>query len=110
MMHSRARLFLCFSLVFGALVTGATQARLEVAIARAAQSYAATGIIQSIARDRSSLTIAHEAIVGFMPAMTMSFEARSPVQLANVHEKDRVSFTFTVTDDARRVIDTIAKR
>jgi Cu/Ag efflux protein CusF len=44
-----------------------------------------------------------------MPAMTMSFEARSPDQLAELHEGDRVNFWFTVTDDARRLIDSIRR-
>ncbi len=91
----------------GAFVVLAPRTPRLVAVAQAAQSYKARGVVQSIAKDRSSIEIAHEAIPGFMPAMTMSFEARSPDQLAGLHDKDRVDFSFSVTDDARRLIDSI---
>jgi Cu/Ag efflux protein CusF len=96
----------CLFFGAGALVL-APGVPVEVASARAGQSYNARGVIQSIAKDRSSLLIAHEAIPGFMPAMTMAFDARSPEQLAGLHEKERVNFSFTVTDDGRRLIDSI---
>lgn len=99
----------CLFVAAGALVL-APGFRVLVASVHAAQSYHAGGVIQSIARDRSSLMIAHEAIPGFMPAMTMSFEVRSPEQLAGLHEKEHVSFSFTVTDDGRRLIDRSVRR
>jgi len=82
---------------------------LDEGLAWAAQSYSARGVVKSIAADRASITIAHEAIAGFMPAMTMSFEARSPDQLAGLAAGDRVTFSFTVTDDARRLLDSIRR-
>jgi Cu/Ag efflux protein CusF len=91
----------------GVLLVLAPRAPVGEAIAHAAQSYSARGVVQSIAKDRSSMEIAHEAIPGFMPAMTMSFEARSPEQLSGLREKDRVDFSFSVTDDGRRLIDWI---
>ncbi|HEX3598087.1 MAG TPA: copper-binding protein [Polyangiaceae bacterium] len=105
-----APLALAASLVVGGgLVVLAPRLPLGVTPAYGGQSYAARGTVQSIAGDRKSVTIAHEAIPGFMPAMTMAFEARSPDQLAGLHEGDRVTFSFTVTDDARRLIDSIAR-
>lgn len=94
-------------LVGGAFLVLAPRPSLDVTSAYAAQSYSARGAVESIARDRSSITIAHEAIPGFMPAMTMSFEARAPQQLEGIQQGDRVSFSFTVTDDGRRLIDSI---
>jgi len=96
-----------FLLSGGGVLVLAPRIPVEVAPARAAQNHDARGVVQSIAKDRSSVTIAHEAIPGFMPAMTMAFEARSPDQLAGLHEKDRVVFSFTVTDDGRRLLDSI---
>ena len=102
-------------LALGCLVVGGAFLVLEprvgsaVAPAYAARSYSAHGVIQSIAPDRSSLTIAHDAIPGFMPAMTMSFETRSAQQLAGLGDKDPVVFSFTVTDDGRRLLDSIRR-
>ena len=107
--RSHPALALSCVLAGGACFVAAPRAPLEVAPAYAAKSYAARGVVQAIATDRASITIAHDAIPGFMPAMTMSFEARSPDQLAELHEGDRVNFSFTVTDDARRLIDSIRR-
>lgn len=106
--HARLALALGFLLAGGAVVV-APRLPLEVASARAAQSYSARGVVKSVAADGTSITIAHEAIPGFMPAMTMSFEARSPDQLAGLKAGDCVTFSFTVTDDARRLLDSIRR-
>lgn len=73
----------------------------------AAEQWSSRGVIRKIADDRSSITIAHEAIEGYMAAMTMSFEPRRAAQLESVAVGDRVRFTFTETDDGRRLLDSI---
>ena len=55
------------------------------------------------------MNVAHEAIPGYMAAMTMAFEARAPSQLDGLVEGDRVSIAFTAMPDGRQVIDAIAK-
>lgn len=72
-----------------------------------ARRFSARGAIKAIADDRSSLDIAHEAIPGFMPAMTMSFVAR-PAQLRGLAVGDRVHFEFEQTDDGDLVVRSIA--
>jgi Cu/Ag efflux protein CusF len=73
------------------------------------ESYSTRGIVRSFAEDRRSVSIAHEAIPGFMGAMTMSFEAASPAQLSGLVAGDPVRFTFRVTSDGRRILVSIAK-
>lgn len=75
---------------------------------RAADQWRSRGVIRKIAGDRSSLSIAHEAIPGYMDAMTMSFEPRRTAQLDGLAPGDRVAFTFTETDDGRRLLDAIS--
>ena len=41
-------------------------------------AYDAHGIIQHISDDRHLVTIQHDAIPGYMPAMTMDFSVRDP--------------------------------
>ncbi len=72
-------------------------------------SYGAVGRVVSITPDRTVVRIAHEAIPGLMGAMTMPFTARAPTQLAEVTPGDRVRFTFTVTDDGRRLLDAVGR-
>ncbi|HTQ48320.1 MAG TPA: copper-binding protein [Polyangiaceae bacterium] len=107
----RARLAIVSTSLFvgGAFLVLAPRPSVGVVAAHAAQSYSARGTVASVARDRSAITVAHEAIPGFMPAMTMSFEARSPQQLDGIQQGDRVSFSFTVTDEGRRLIDSIRR-
>jgi Cu/Ag efflux protein CusF len=72
-------------------------------------SYSARGVVKAFGPDRKSVDIAHEAIPGFMGAMTMSFEAREPKQLRPFSVGDRVDFTFEVRD-GRRILRGLAKR
>lgn len=71
-------------------------------------SYSARGVVKAFTPDHKSVDIAHEAIPGFMAAMTMSFEAREPKQLQPFAVGDRVNFTFEVKD-GRRVLLAIVK-
>lgn len=61
--------------------------------------YSVTGVVKEVRADGSNVVIRHEAIPGFMPAMTMPFTARDPRELASVQPGDRVSFRLLVTDE-----------
>lgn len=77
--------------------------------ARAGASYDARGVIKSFGPGRAYVNIAHEAIPGFMPAMTMSFEPGSAgAALDGLTVGDAVAFSFTVEDD-RYVLTKIAR-
>lgn len=76
---------------------------------RAEQTYSTKGLIKSFGPDRKFVNIQHDDIPGYMNAMTMSFEPKSPEQLAGLSVNDRVVFTFISTDDGRRIISTISK-
>ena len=74
-----------------------------------ARSYATHGIIRSFGPGRALVDIAHEAIPGFMAAMTMTFEPRTRSQLDGLAEGDRVSFTFRSDSDGHLRLDVIRK-
>lgn len=59
-------------------------------------SYQTKGVIQKI--DTPRLTIAHEDIPGYMPAMTMVFEVENVAQAAQLAVGDTVDFTFLPAD------------
>jgi len=61
-------------------------------------TYAAHGIIQQIAPDRRSATIKHEAITGYMGAMTMDFPVHDTNELNKLGPNDEVAFQLAVTD------------
>ena len=75
-----------------------------------AKTYHATGTIRSFGPGRAYVNIAHEAIPGYMGAMTMSFWPERVQQLEGLAVNDHVEFEFTETEDARRVLSGIRKR
>ncbi len=92
-----------------ALLSGGAAGELAPREARAESHYAAAGRVVSFTADHNTVSIAHEAIPGVMGAMTMSFTARASTQLAGLSVGDRVRFTFTVTDDGRRMLDAVER-
>lgn len=80
-----------------------------VAHARESDTYDARGVVKSFGPDRKYVVIAHEKIAGYMEAMTMSFEPRTPEQLQGIEGGDRVTFTFVATKDGRRVLQSIQR-
>lgn len=63
------------------------------------QTYAVRGVIQRIPPDHRHLTIKHEAIPGYMAAMTMDFSVRDTNALAGFVPGDEISFTLVVSED-----------
>jgi protein SCO1/2 len=66
--------------------------------AQKVRSYQVRGVVREIRPDRRSALIRHEAIPGYMAAMTMPFEVRDPQVLAEVGPGDAVSFRLHVTE------------
>lgn len=97
------------ALALGALGAPEAAAFAHEARAAAPAVYSTRGVIKAFGADRKSARIAHEKIEGFMPAMTMPFDARSPEQLAGLAVGDKVRFTFTAADDGRLLLDAITK-
>jgi protein SCO1/2 len=64
-----------------------------------ARTYQVRGIVRGIAPDRSTISIQHEDIPGFMPSMTMPFTAREPKEIAGLKIGDGIAFRVTVTDN-----------
>jgi protein SCO1/2 len=64
-----------------------------------ARSYQVRGIVRGFAPDRSTVSIEHEDIPGFMPSMTMPFSVKDEKEIANLKIGDGISFRMTVTDN-----------
>jgi protein SCO1/2 len=63
-----------------------------------AKTYPVHGVVQSVAADRRHVTVKHDAIPGYMAAMTMDFAARDTKVLAGLAGGDEISFTLSVTE------------
>ena len=82
----------------------------SLAHACGSETYSARGVVKSFGPSQSFVNIAHEEIAGYMAAMTMSFEPRTADQLAGLNSGDKVSFSFTATDDGRRLLNSVKKK
>jgi protein SCO1/2 len=63
-----------------------------------ARSYEVRGIVRGFAPDRSTISVDHKDIPGFMPSMTMPFTVRNQKEISALKIGDGISFRMTVTD------------
>jgi protein SCO1/2 len=61
------------------------------------QTFAAKGIVKELEADGKTVVISHDAIPGYMPAMTMPFEARDTNDLRGLNPGDSITFHLVVT-------------
>ena len=62
------------------------------------QLFQVKGVIVELHPEEKSVRIKHEAIPGYMDAMTMSFDVRDTNELVGLESGDTVTFRMTVTD------------
>ena len=65
-------------------------------ITSCASKYSARGVVLDVDAARSTVTVSHEAIPGYMDAMVMPFTVRDPEQISDVRPGDRVAFRLNV--------------
>ncbi len=63
------------------------------------QTYSVRGVVQAIPPDHQHATIKHEAIPGYMAAMTMDFSVKDTNALAHIVPGDEITFTLVVSAD-----------
>ena len=62
------------------------------------RSFEARGVIKELETDSRTVLVQHEAVAGYMPAMTMPFKVLDSDELAGLRAGDRISFRLRVTD------------
>ena len=71
----------------------------EKPVATEVKAYRIVGVVRKVEADAAKVTIAHEDIPGFMPAMTMPFKVKIKESLDDVREGDKVEATLTIYPD-----------
>ena len=66
------------------------------------QRYEMRGMVMTVAPDRTSFVVSHDAIPGVMAAMTMPFEVHDPKEVLSVAPGMAVTFTLVLGDDGAR--------
>ncbi|HEU5115187.1 MAG TPA: SCO family protein [Isosphaeraceae bacterium] len=67
------------------------------------RSFLLTGTVRQVDRDSGEVSIAHEEIAGFMPAMTMPFNLKGQEVLKELQVGDRVEGTLLVESSRSRL-------
>ena len=62
------------------------------------QTYNSTGVVKTVDATRSTVTIDHRDIPGFMPAMEMEFPAANPTVIRGFASGDKVAFVLERTN------------
>ncbi len=65
----------------------------------AAKNFAARGIVRQISPDRRTATVQHEAISGYMGAMTMDFPVKETNELNGLAPGDEITFKLVVSEN-----------
>ena len=63
------------------------------------ETHEATGVLKAFLADGEHIRVDHEAIPGFMEAMTMSFAVEDTTLFQGIEVEDSIRFTLTVTGD-----------
>ncbi len=71
----------------------------------AERSFDVRGRVRAVEGSGRTLTVEHEAIPGFMPAMTMPFEVKNPMQTRGLEPGEAVGFRFVVGADSSWITD-----
>ncbi len=90
------------------LVSVSVAARCGESTSATNQAGTTRGIIREIASDHRTAVIRHEAIPGYMPAMTMEFNLKNTNELSGIAVGDTVTFRLTATKETHW-IDNIRK-
>jgi protein SCO1/2 len=64
-----------------------------------AKTFSGRGIVRQISPDRHSATIKHEAIPGYMGAMTMDFTVKETNELNGISPDDEITFKLAVNEN-----------
>jgi protein SCO1/2 len=88
------------SLAFAALLAlpGCGKSSAASSLPSGARTYEMRGRVIEFAPGGETVTIAHEEVAGFMPAMVMPFYIKDPAVLGGIKPGDAVSFRFVVTE------------
>jgi protein SCO1/2 len=63
------------------------------------KTYDAHGVVRQIATDHRAITIQHDAIAGYMPAMTMEFPVKDTNELHGISPSDEIAFKLVVREN-----------
>lgn len=92
--------FLVLVLLGGSVLSACRQAKdARASSPSATRAFAARGVIQEMSANGGTAVIRHEAIPGYMPAMTMELTARPARQLDSLRPGDAITFRLVVNEE-----------
>jgi protein SCO1/2 len=96
------RAFLFLNLIVALVVTGCSRpaetGKSSAAAGTNQQIFQVKGVVVEVKLANKTVTIKHEDVPGYMPAMTMPFDVKNTNELTGIATGDPVSFRLIVTD------------
>ena len=86
-------------LALSAILSPPRPARAAEAPLATNQVHTTRGLVREIAPDRRQAVIRHEAIPGYMPAMTMEFNVKTTNEFNGIAVGDTITFRLSATDE-----------
>jgi protein SCO1/2 len=77
----------------------------KTAAASSVKHYMLRGTVIAVSMVDKTVTINHDAIPGFMPAMTMPYKVKDPGVLTELHPGDRLTATLVDVDESQFYLD-----
>ncbi len=90
------------ALASGCAPTPATESK---NLAPSVTDYPLVGVVRNVEPEKGRVTIKHEAITGFMRAMTMPFTLKNPADLDDVRAGDEIEATLRVEREGEEIKD-----
>jgi Cu/Ag efflux protein CusF len=72
-------------------------------------TWTARGVVKRIERDRKMMSVAHEEVPGYMPAMTMPFWMDSDALFEGLAVGDSIEFRFRRVEGGKHLIVSVTK-
>ena len=94
------RRYILYSVLVSSVLTGCRKqpAANPTAAVSTAKTFSVRGKI--VSTDKTHVTLDHEAVPGFMDAMTMSYKLKDPDLISELHPGDRITARINVTQDS----------
>lgn len=96
---------LSFAAACGGHAPAASTSSAAATSASAAKRYAVIGQILVVTPDKQTISIKHQDIVGYMPAMTMTFPVATPALMKDRVPGELITATLEVDDNGGRIVE-----
>lgn len=99
LLKRRRNILLTILIILAAFISPACQTKTPRAQSANAKRYELKGVVNSFDAQKREVTVAHEAVADYMPAMTMTFTLNEPDAFKEMEQGAHINATLVVEDE-----------